>query len=82
MTDAHAEVLSVDMVRCAGHGICSLLVPQRVSLDEWGFAHVDPTPVSDGRTLRHATRAVRACPRRALMLNGVPPPPPRPTVET
>jgi ferredoxin len=58
--------LSVDMVRCTGHGICAWLFPERVDLDEWGFAHVDPTPVTAAADVRKARRAERACPRRAL----------------
>jgi ferredoxin len=72
--------VSVDMVRCAGHGICAWLFPDRVALDEWGFAHVDPDVVTDARDRRRARRATRACPRRALQVNSVPTPPPRPTV--
>ena len=80
MSDAELEVLTVDMVRCAGHGICSMVVPERVSLDEWGFAQIDPAPLADERSHRRALRAVRACPRRALGFIPVPPAPRRPTV--
>lgn len=60
--------LNVDMVRCDGHGICAWIFPDRVDLDEWGFALVDPAPIASSRQLRAARRAVRACPRRALTL--------------
>jgi ferredoxin len=80
MTDEAPEFLSVDMVRCAGHGICALAAPERIALDAWGFAHVDPAPVTDRRSRRHAVRAVRACPRKALRLNRMPDAAPRPTV--
>ena len=92
MSSEHDGVtLGVDMVRCAGHGICAWVFPDRVSLDEWGFAHVDPTPVTGRGSVRRARRAERACPRRALLVgsaaqnpasptNRVPLAPVRPTV--
>lgn len=76
-----ADVLSVDMVRCAGHGICSLIDAEHITLDEWGFARVDPAPISGKRDRRRAFRAARACPREALFINGLPPAPRRPTVK-
>jgi ferredoxin len=61
-------VLSVDMVRCDGHGICAWLFPARVDLDDWGFAITNGASVESSRDLRAARRAVRACPRQALSL--------------
>jgi len=74
--------LSVDMVRCGGHGICAWLFPERVTLDEWGFAHVDGDAVTDRGEQRRARHAQRACPRRALQVNGVPTSAPGPTVSS
>jgi ferredoxin len=62
------ETLVVDMVRCDGHGICAWLFPDRVGLDDWGYAWVDPEPVAPSRR-RAAQAAVRACPRLALILH-------------
>lgn len=76
---AKPATVAVDMVRCAGHGICAWVFPDRIRLDEWGFAHVDPTPVAGPATAR-AKRAVRACPRRALSMNDAPAASPAPTV--
>ena len=84
--DGDGVTLGVDMVRCAGHGICAWVFPDRVSLDEWGFAHVDATLVRGRGDLRRARRAERACPRRALLVspaapaNRSLPPAARPTV--
>lgn len=61
-------VLELDGAACDGHGICLLCCPDRVSLDEWGFAVVDREPIRDLATLRRAQRAVRACPAGALRL--------------
>jgi len=68
MTDEAADWIAVDMMKCAGHGICGWLFPDRIGLDDWGYAWVDPTPIGSGRQRRAANAAVRACPRRALML--------------
>ena len=82
MTTPSGDVLSVDMVRCAGHGICALIDAEHISLDEWGFARVDPAPMSDKRARKRAIRAVRACPRRALLINSLPPTSGGPNVKT
>jgi ferredoxin len=59
--------LRVDPIACDGHGLCAQLLPERVTLDDWGYPIVDPTPI--GRDLAdHARRAVGACPVLALRL--------------
>lgn len=60
--------LAVDMVKCDGHGICAWLFPDRIGLDEWGYAWVDPAEIETPRQRRAAKAAVRACPRGALKL--------------
>jgi len=67
-----AQALVVDMVKCDGHGICGWLFADRVDLDEWGYAWVDPAPIEAPSAQRAARAAVRACPRRALSLVPVP----------
>jgi ferredoxin len=58
--------LEVDFAACTGHGLCADLLPELVELDEWGY------PVLRGAVsaslLRHARRAVSACPTLALRL--------------
>lgn len=76
---ADEVTVAVDMVRCAGHGICAWVFPGRIGLDEWGFAQVDGAPISDKGARRRAHRAAKACPRRALTVQ---PAPPRPTVNS
>ena len=56
--------LVVDPTACAGHGLCAELFPEGVSLDDWGFPVVGG-PVPDDQ-LKHARRAVSACPALAL----------------
>lgn len=74
--------LSVDMVRCAGHGICAWLFPERIRLDEWGFAQIDADVVTDRGEQRRARHAERACPRSALHMNTAPASAHRPTVSS
>jgi len=68
MTEPIHESLVVDMLKCDGHGICAWLFPDRVDLDEWGYAWVDAAPIDTPALSRSARAAVRACPRRALSL--------------
>jgi ferredoxin len=60
----------VDGSKCDGHGICALVMPERISLDAWGYADIDSDPIEDTRTLTRAKRAVSACPVGALALVG------------
>jgi ferredoxin len=59
--------LVLDPIACDGHGLCAELLPERITLDEWGYPIVDPDPI-DGRLLSHARRAVATCPTLALAL--------------
>ncbi len=59
--------LVVDPVKCDGRGLCAEVLPELVSLDDWGF------PMVSGEQLereleREAGEAVRLCPRLALRL--------------
>ncbi|MGD9530776.1 ferredoxin [Pseudonocardia sp.] len=65
--------LVVDPVRCTAARLCAELLPEAVSLDEWGYPVVDGRAL-DGRTLRLARKAAAACPVRALLLLDVPAP--------
>lgn len=69
--NAESATVGVDMVRCVGHGICTHVLGDLITLDPWGFPIVDSDPVTDPKTLRRARRAVRACPRRALLVKVV-----------
>lgn len=59
--------LRVNPIACEAHGLCAELFPERVTLDEWGYPIVDPTPLTPGLE-KHAKRAVAACPMLALLL--------------
>jgi ferredoxin len=59
--------LAVDWINCKGHGLCAELLPERISLDDWGYPIVDPRPIPPGLEA-HARRAVDACPTLALLV--------------
>ena len=61
------EILRVNPIDCAGHGVCAELLPELISVDEWGYPIVDPRPVPP-QLDREARRTVAACPALALRL--------------
>lgn len=58
--------LKVDMTACEGRGLCAEVLPEVISLDDWGF------PIIGAEVPRElnepAREAVRLCPRLALRL--------------
>ncbi|MDQ6899191.1 MAG: ferredoxin [Candidatus Dormibacteraeota bacterium] len=63
------DVISVDRIRCEGHGLCAELLPELIELDDWGYPLLRPDPVPS-HLREHANRAVAACPVQALRLQG------------
>lgn len=61
--------LRVNPVLCDGVGRCAQLAPDVIRIDHWGFPIVLRRPLSEAE-LTQAVRAVEACPRRALVLDG------------
>jgi ferredoxin len=62
--------LRVDPVACDAYGFCAELLPERITLDEWGYPIVDGTPVEPS-LVAMATRVAAECPRRAILLEQV-----------
>lgn len=62
--------IEVDWTRCDGHGMCALLLPESIASDADGFPVVRDASVP-ARSVRHARRAVAACPALALRLDRV-----------
>ena len=60
----------MDPVACDAFGFCAELLPERVTLDEWGYPVVDGAPIGSA-LMELATRAVAGCPRRAFHLEQV-----------
>ncbi len=62
--------LRVNPIDCVGHGLCAELLPELITLDEWGYPILPDRPVP--RALeRQARRAVTDCPALALALADV-----------
>ena len=59
--------LAVDPIACTGHGLCAELLPEGITLDEWGYPLLAAGEVPR-ELLRQARRAAGACPVRALKL--------------
>ncbi len=59
--------LRVNPIVCEAHGLCAELLPERITLDDWGYPIVDSTPLTPGLR-KDAKRAVAACPTLALLL--------------
>jgi len=62
-----SEQLRVNPIACEAHGMCAELLPERITLDEWGYPIIDQEPLSP-ELLEHARRAAQACPTFALIL--------------
>jgi ferredoxin len=59
--------IRVNPISCEAHGLCAELLPERITLDEWGYPIVDGEPLP--RQLEQlARRAANACPTLALLL--------------
>ena len=59
--------LRVNPIACDGHGLCAELLPEIVSLDDWGY----PMPVVaevPAELEGHAQRAAQQCPTLAIIL--------------
>lgn len=61
------ERLRVNPIACEAHGMCAELLPERITLDEWGYPVIDDQPLSLD-LVEHARRAAQACPTFALLL--------------
>lgn len=65
---ARTHSLGIDRIACDGYGLCAELLPELIELDEWGYPVIRSTTLT-GEALRHARRAVAACPALALRLD-------------
>jgi ferredoxin len=62
-----AQTLRVNPIACTGHGLCAELLPELITLDEWGYPLIADQAVPLPLT-REARRAVTDCPALALRL--------------
>jgi ferredoxin len=59
--------LRVDPIACAGRRLCAEILPELITLDDWGFPVIRAGDVP-GPLLADAQAAVRVCPKLALRL--------------
>jgi ferredoxin len=62
-----SERVRVNPIACEAHGMCAELLPERITLDEWGYPLIDEQPLSLD-LVEHARRAAQACPTFALLI--------------
>jgi len=60
--------LRVNPTLCTGYGHCAQIVPELITVDDWGYPIVNPKPLEDDGLLGLAKRAVATCPRLALVI--------------
>ena len=60
--------LRVNPIACDGRGLCAEVLPEMITLDDWGFPVIRDAEVPPG-LLNEAAEAVRLCPRLALRLD-------------
>jgi ferredoxin len=59
--------LGLNPIQCEAHGLCAELLPERVTLDEWGYPILDGSPLPP-ELVPLARHAGNACPTLALKL--------------
>jgi len=59
--------LRVNFIACDAYGACAELFPEWIELDDWGYPIVKGDEIPRD-LLKHARRAVQACPKVALVL--------------
>jgi ferredoxin len=63
--------LAIDWTRCDRRGLCSELLPELLTIDDWGYPlsrSGEPRPAVPGSLRSMAEQAVLDCPRLALRL--------------
>ena len=59
--------LRVDPIACDGRRLCAEILPELITLDDWGFPIIRDDDVPD-HLIAEAREAVRLCPKLALRL--------------
>jgi ferredoxin len=60
--------LRVDPIACDGRGVCAEVLPELISLDDWGFPIIRASAVPE-HLHGEAREAIRICPKLALRLD-------------
>ncbi len=59
--------LRVDPINCHAHGVCAELLPELITLDEWGYPILEDDRLPP-ELIKEARKAVQSCPALALSL--------------
>jgi ferredoxin len=59
--------IRIDPVACEAYGYCAELLPEAITLDEWGYPIIDDHPLP-AELMALAKRAARDCPKRAVTI--------------
>jgi len=59
--------LRVDPIACDGRGLCAEILPDLITLDDWGFPIIGDRDVPTS-LIQEAGESVRICPKLALRL--------------
>lgn len=60
--------LRVNPTLCEGYGYCAEIVPELITVDDWGYPIVSRREIDTDDLMRLARRAVATCPRLALLI--------------
>jgi ferredoxin len=63
--------MTIDRIKCDGHGLCAELLPELIRQDDWGYPIIARGPIPE-RLATIAQRAVDNCPVLALALRRTP----------
>jgi ferredoxin len=66
-----AGQLRINPIACSGHGVCAELLPELITLDDWGYPLLGADGAVPVRLARMARRAVTDCPALALSLTAL-----------
>ena len=68
MSDPPKRRLRVNPTLCTGYGYCAEILPERITVDDWGYPIIEQAALDSDRLVRLARRAVATCPRLALLI--------------
>ena len=71
-----ARYLRLDPIACDGYGLCAELLPELVTLDDWGYPIIAAKEL-EGDLMKEAEAVVSICPKLALRLGPLPSAPTR-----
>jgi ferredoxin len=60
--------ITINPVLCDAYGYCAELVPEAITLDEWGYPIIGDRPLP-AELAALAKKAARDCPKRAIALS-------------